>query len=340
MSGNMNITPEKAQEYIIDNDIQLDLIPFDIELVDDKLNELKSISEKLTLWHEEYYSSLLRITGVNKPYGAMTSILMRYQRIEKFGKNYNLITPIEIPQFLFEKHFKDSFNSIEYNYWFFEHEAKQGLEYLIIKENWKDKLETKSAKEQVIGRIKELNQLEESALNLVREGKVDFYNSILNTRIKEHKYQEEIQFLRLDEYYYQDNEFEEREQALNIYKQHFLLKDWLENELSSLNKGYKIFKQKKDEQWFINALEQMDAFEEDSLKFKNRSNVKAKALFDKAKDEKLIFKYGITLKSFAEYLVEKFDAKISDYSKLGDPTNHIPKAQELVKQYKDKKVSN
>lgn len=98
----------------------------------------------------------------------------------------------------------------------------------------------------------------------------------------------------------------------------------------------KIFKSLEAEQWFKDTLDELNALDSKGKAQKRGFQAKANAIWSNYNVKNNLFKYGLTLKQYIEYLNKYFDAEIKNKDKLSKPDNHTNRVSELYKAFKNK----
>jgi hypothetical protein len=93
-----------------------------------------------------------------------------------------------------------------------------------------------------------------------------------------------------------------------------------------------IFKTKEAEDWFLLALDELNAIDENK-KAKSGFQSRVSAIFYNTKCKNHIFKYQLKLYEFIAFLKLNFNANITSDKKLSSGNNHEVKVESLVKQY-------
>ena len=146
-----------------------------------------------------------------------------------FGEDYELITPLFIPEKIYNKYFPDALNNPVFTYWFLKYRAKDFFDNGLIKD-WAVKVKSPLAEINIKGTLKEMNQLEGDAKSLLLNKVINHYEA---TPYNYDKYKKEIEFLRIIDNYYETHSLEILSFDLPhiLYAEHIFLKEYLENEL-------------------------------------------------------------------------------------------------------------
>jgi hypothetical protein len=227
----------------------LSCIPYVVENLKTKLEELTkpqfsididknlSITDKLNHW--------LRITETNvfeplqKKFGNDWSLNHKANIEYKgllttlYGLNYNVVTPLLIPETYYNEHFENGLKEPEFTYWFLQYNAKQYFEITLKARFLKEKLTSNIAAQFIQAELKRLNDFEAKAEQLLNEGKLEVFDQYTYS-----EYAKEIEYLRIKAGYYKKHPLANVQSIGNItvvlYAEHIFLKQYLENELQAI----------------------------------------------------------------------------------------------------------
>ena len=198
-----------------------------------------SITEKLDYWKsiiDKHFNEPLIERFGEYEFTSEQEQAKRKQLVKLFGANYKLITPLLIPEHIYNEHFKDSTNEPEFTYWFLQYNAKQYFEITLKAKFFDEKLQSNLAEQFIKAELKRLFDFEAKAEQLLNESKFEIY--------KEYTYSEfakEIEFLRIKADYYKTHPLRNVHTIGNttvvLYAEHIYLKKYLENELARLQKS-------------------------------------------------------------------------------------------------------
>jgi hypothetical protein len=196
-----------------------------------------SITEKLAFWNE------IIKTNVSEPlkekYGNNTPFNIEAKKEEKviltqlFGENYRLVTPLLIPENIYNEHFKDETNKPEFTYWFLKYHAQRCFNDEISMKHLPEKLETSLSENFIKAELRKLNDFEQQAESLLLKSKIEIYDEYL---VSEHA--NEIEYLRIKAEYYKSHVLQDvhagGNRTVQLYAKHIYLKEFLEDELKKL----------------------------------------------------------------------------------------------------------
>ena len=207
---------------------------FDLKKIDIELEKRSSISEKLDYWLEiknKYKDELenYKHTPLKKKENEAEII-----EILNFGKDYTM-SPLLIPPIIYNKHFKDGLSKPEFTYWFLKYSAKIYFEDIIFSmENIKNKITSYIAIDEIKAELKQLNDFELRAKELLNNKTIDIYKYY--SGFNEFAY--EIELIRIRSGYYENHILYDVGAIGNItiilYAKHIYLKEFLENKLKEL----------------------------------------------------------------------------------------------------------
>lgn len=193
-----------------------------------------SIYEKLDCWKsiiDKHFNEPL-----TKQFGEYESTPEQEQAKKKlliklFGTNYRLISPLLIPEHIYNEHFENGLNEPEFTYWFLKYNAHSWFEVEIKRKRLNEKLKTPLAENFIKAELKKLNDCEQKAEDLLNKEVIDIY--------KEYSYSEyakEIEYLRIKAGHYKTRSLPDVHTTGNTtvvtYAEHVYLKNFLESELN------------------------------------------------------------------------------------------------------------
>ncbi len=194
------------------------------------LSQLSTVTEKLDFWHGIFN------TQISEPLEKINSEnpFVREKLLFKlFGKGCKLISPLLIPETIYNSHFKDALKNPEFTYWFLKYNAANWLQITKELHNIDEKLNSPLALLHIEGELKEINDFEQRANQLLIDKKIDYY--------KEYSYSQhskEIEYLRIRADYYKTHwlYFVQAigNTTVTMYAKHILFKEYLQKELIRL----------------------------------------------------------------------------------------------------------
>ena len=140
-----------------------------------------------------------------------------------------VFTSLSIPEPLYLKFIKPSFNDPELTYWFLRYNASLILEQIKTEKNIAQKLQSPLRNTILQGEIKKIQDVEGRAEQLLMGGTIDIYSDLVPDQ-----YKQEVEFLRIKANYYKTNpllSIDTDQPVVEVYAIHFLLKPLLEKEL-------------------------------------------------------------------------------------------------------------
>ena len=209
---------------------------FDLNRVEIEMRQQPTITKKLDYWlniKTKHIDPLLK----NVKSKQFTNNSALYNILpELFGDNNKLISPLEIPENIYNEHFTNGINNPEFTYWFLKYNAKKYFETVYDIKSLESKLRSPIAKQYITAELKKLTDFEDNANNLLLNNKVDIYSPHHNT-----KYTKEIELLRIKGDYYEKHvlPFVHSTNATTIlYADHIYLKDCLTTSIQVANIGF------------------------------------------------------------------------------------------------------
>lgn len=111
------------------------------------------------------------------------------------------------------------------------------------------------------------------------------------------------------------------------------------NMLDKSNYNSNIFRSRLAEDWFNNALDELNALKE-NMKAGSSFQAKCAAIFDNAECKNLIFKYDLYLKDYIYFLNSIYSANIKTLSKLSDGGKHTNEVTKHINLFKKQWLKN
>jgi len=193
-----------------------------------------TITEKLNYWQNVIETNISE--PLKKKYGNdyLFNIEAEQEQrkilIKLFGLKYNLVSPLLIPEHIYNEHFENGLKEPEFTYWFLKYNAQTYFEVEIIMKRLSEKLKTPLSENFINAELKKLNDFEIRAESLIHESEFDIYNEYSHS-----EYTKEIEYLRIKAEYYKTHALPYVQGIGNttvvLYAEHILLKEFLENEL-------------------------------------------------------------------------------------------------------------
>ncbi|TCO07033.1 hypothetical protein [Natronoflexus pectinivorans] len=192
-----------------------------------------SITEKLDYWKriiDKHFNEPL-----TKQFGEYEFTIEQEQAKEKqlvklFGTNYRLISPLFIPEYIYNEHFLEGLNNPEFTYWFLKNNARTYFDVEIRMKRFPEKLKTPLSENFIKAELKKLNDFEQKAESLLHESMFDIYKDYSYS-----EYAKEIEYLRIKADYYKDHALTTVQAMGNttviLFAEHIYLKGYLEKEL-------------------------------------------------------------------------------------------------------------
>lgn len=141
------------------------------------------------------------------------------------------ISPIGIPEPIYEKYFSKGLQDPEFTFWFLKFEANIYFEMLIEQDSWEDTLKGALALQQIKAELASIQDFETKAGKLLAEGKIDIRPQA-NRSYANH---EEQEYCRIADGYYERHPLADVHSignpAVRLYARHILLKEFLEDQL-------------------------------------------------------------------------------------------------------------
>jgi len=234
---NCNFFKEKSE--LIDNCRKkgiFDNLKLDFEKINSDLYKL-TITEKLDYWlkiHDKYIKEPNQKCEVEKEKFDTKKLMYNSDRLLELEIRWILFGDTTfyrsiIPKSIYIEHFKDVENTQEFTYWFLIYDAKQLYESY-FKCNFKDKIKSQLAKEYIQAEIKQMNEFETKAKELILNKIVDIEKeNYQNLKI----YEKEIEYLRIIDKYYEKHILQSFA-TMPIYAKHIFFKDYLQSEYDKL----------------------------------------------------------------------------------------------------------
>jgi hypothetical protein len=180
--------------------IEVDAMLSTMDKYSDKLDYLSEVKEK-------HYDKFDRVAS-----------LMNHQEEAYYLSNFNSIislifshwplqTPLRIPSFLFDSHFKNYSTDISFSSWFIDFNARTYC-FNYWKEQFEDNLVTKRRLKLIRDELKKIFQFEYEANRLFEEGKIKLHSNKLGSKKNPDQLIDEVEYLRTDEGYYNNHLFE------------------------------------------------------------------------------------------------------------------------------------
>jgi|GEM_PF-3351610 len=146
-----------------------------------------------------------------------------------FG-NHSLITPIQIQEPVHKYYFKNGLNIPEYTYWFLKYNSDYAFNWYINRKEFKSQVNSNLKETFINAELKQLNDFEERAKELLLNKELDIYKPHRNN----YNYNKEVVLLRvLDGNYYKENTTYTisglGSDEVQAYYKHILLKPYLED---------------------------------------------------------------------------------------------------------------
>lgn len=199
-----------------------------------EIDKSLSISEKLEFWKsiiDKHLNEPLTIQFGEYEFTSEQENAKKKQLMKLFGTNYRLISPLLIPERIYNEHFENGLNDPEFTYWFLQHNAQTYFDVEIKMKRFFEKLKTPLSENFIKAELKILNDFEQKAESLLHESKFDIYNDYSSS-----EYAKEIEYLRIKAEYYKVHALPWVQAIGNttivLYAQHVYLKEFLENELN------------------------------------------------------------------------------------------------------------
>ena len=196
----------------------------DLKLVENELEHLQTIVEKLDYWNNIFIENIVKPSTNREDQNIIREGL--------FGKTYQLKTWIEIPEKLYSKHYQPYESTPEFTYWFLIRNANMYFNSIIKVNRIDEKIETPIAKLFIESELKRINDFEQQAEQLLIDKKIDIYNHY------NFKYADEIEYLRIKSNYYQTNTCNDVQslgnKAVVRYATHVLVKNYLLDQLAKI----------------------------------------------------------------------------------------------------------
>lgn len=208
---------------------------FNLEKVEAELSNRHTITERLNYWSEvinKFVKEPVRTKGppLNEE-GQLVKIL---------GKGISILTPLYIPQKIYDKYFREEENSPEFKSWFLKYYAKSYFESERLLQRWDEKINSPIAQQFIQAELDALGDFEKKANELLQSNKIDIYSySNVSFAKLNNPYYKEIELLRIKGGYYETRGIENVDALGNvtveIYAKHILLKEFLKNELLKIS---------------------------------------------------------------------------------------------------------
>jgi len=193
------------------------------ETVADKLDYLKDLKEK---YGGQYNTIINSLETEQKDY-----CLNKIPSVKEIISN-KVVSPLEIPESIYVKHFKDGLNDPEFTFWFLKYNANERFQYTINSKDFQSKINSNLKETLLNSDLLEICQEEKRVKKLLLNKEL----KIIGIHPNSYKYYNEIALLRvLDGNYYKENSTEAITDGLEIhlYFKHMLLKPHLENLLKA-----------------------------------------------------------------------------------------------------------
>jgi hypothetical protein len=193
------------------------------ETISQKLDYLKIIKQE---YHDKYEE-------IKKTISEEEYILFHnnYTTVyESIFGNCSLITPLQIQEPVHKYYFKNGLNIPEYTYWFLKYNSEYAFNWYINRKEFKSQVNSKLKDTFIKAELKQLNDFEERAKELLLNKELDIYKPHRNN----YNCNKEIVLLRvLDGNYYKENTTYTinglGSDEVQVYFKHILLKPYLEN---------------------------------------------------------------------------------------------------------------
>ena len=267
-------TDQNEFEAFVTKPIDVDSITELAEIISGKnklnieIDKNLSITEKLDYWKsviDKHFNEPLTEQFGEYEFTFEQEQAKKKQLIKLFGTNYSLISPLLIPERIYNKHFENALNEPEFTYWFLQHNAQTYFNVEIKMKRLPEKLKTLLSENFIKAELKKLNDFEQKAESLLNESKFDIYNDYSFS-----EYDKEIEYLRIKADYYKTHALPSVQATGNttvvLYAEHIYLKKFLETELQKilLPKEFKVWLTQDDlyEYYFKNPKQQQSIYED------------------------------------------------------------------------------
>jgi hypothetical protein len=209
---------------IISNDCKLNI----------EIDKNLSITEKLNYWQNIIKTNisepLKKKYGNDFSYNYDSGKEQRKILFKLFGPKCNLVSPLLIPEQIYNEHFENGLNEPEFTYWFLQYNARIYFDVELKMKRLPEKLNTPLSENFIKAELKKLNDFEQKAEILLYESKLDIYNDYFYS-----EYAKEIEYLRIKAEYYKTHTLPSAQAIGNttvvLYAEHIYLKEFLENEV-------------------------------------------------------------------------------------------------------------
>ncbi|MBU7571634.1 MAG: hypothetical protein KAF41_13455, partial [Flavobacterium sp.] len=196
-----------------------------IDTITEKLEYLKEIKEQ---YYDKYENLKTSLDEADYIYYVNNSETF-WQVV--FG-NYSLYSPLSIQKPVYNKFFSNGLKTPEFTYWFLKYDAENVFNHTINSKIFKDKLNSDLKETFIKSELKQLEEQEQKAKDLLLNKELDIYNKHKNN----YTYEKEVVLLRiLDGNYYKENcSFKLGGWGtleVQAYYKHILLKPYLEMQL-------------------------------------------------------------------------------------------------------------
>ncbi|MCK8521933.1 hypothetical protein M0D21_10165 [Aquimarina sp. D1M17] len=227
----------------------------DRKVIEEQLSRLNTISDKLDHLRsveKEFYTKFQEIKSSFSE--AERDLFLENETVllnSIFGSE-KLITPLFMPESIFDEYFKTVQDTAEYRYWFLRYMAEKRFDKYLNSKIYKDSIELNFT-ENLQNEFVKIIDVEEKAFRLLREEKIDFYNNTKNEKgflwasndkefVDSHNYEgNSVEVLRVLKNYYKKyptaSLYDWASKEVDAYYRHVLLKPHLESILDKEVKG-------------------------------------------------------------------------------------------------------
>lgn len=208
------------------------------ELSNIEIKDSFTIPEKLDFWRDLIQKSyFIPIKELEETCQSQSQYLEQKDNLisKLFGPQSKLLSPLLIPEHIYNKHFPNSLSNPEFTYWFLKFHASEYAEILIDQLKLVEKLTSPMGNDFFASEMNKLEKFENTARSLLVDGGIDpFLNPVNQT------FSDEIELLRILSNYYAENPMPDVHAAgqptVRLYARHILLKYYMRNKFSEMSK--------------------------------------------------------------------------------------------------------
>jgi len=198
-----------------------------------ELSKYETISQKLDylkIIKQEYYDEYEKVKeNLNKDENNF--FINNYRTVwDNIFSSQIMVSPLQIQEPIFNHYFKNGLREPEFTYWFLKYNSEYAFNWYINRKEFKSQVNSKLKDTFIKAELKQLNDFEERAKELLLNKELDIYKPHRNN----YNYNKEIVLLRvLDGNYYKENTTYTisslGSDEVQAYFKHILLKPYLED---------------------------------------------------------------------------------------------------------------